>query len=456
VNTIRHYAFAYECRVKLLLERDCAHRSNIIRMLAIYLAIGLVAGCGGSQFHPPTNNTPSNNTIAFESSRALNGSDALNSAGNIWLANADGSGPRPLTRRTDGSFDDELVWSPDGNRLAFLSSRPLDGGNGAANTAFNLWVINADGSGATPLTRLTNLNLSSYGLVWSPDGRKIVFNSNLALDGSDAVTANFTQNIWLANADGTGVKVLTRLDGTFAGASLSVWSQDGRKIAFMSGGAFDGSNTVGPTFNLWVMNADGSGATALTRFVNAANMQPVFSPDGTKLAFLSTRALDGGDVVPGASTNLWVAATDGSGATPLTRYTAGSAMVEGNGIFWSPDSKKIALTSSGALDGSDAVNTNSTDNVWLANADGSGATPLTRLSYPASSPPVHSGAFANGWSPDGANLAFVSDRALDGSNVPAPHRISSAWVMKGDGTNARPLSNLPLSNAGSISPAWKP
>jgi Tol biopolymer transport system component len=419
-------------------------------MLAICLVIGLVAGCGGTASHPAINNT-----IAFESSRALDGSDALNSGGNIWLANADGSGPRPLTQRTDGSFDDELVWSPDGNRLAFLSSRPLDGGNGASNAAFNLWVMNADGSGTTPLTRLTNLNLSSYGLVWSPDGRKIVFNSNRALDGSDAATANFTQNIWLANIDGTGVTPLTRLDGTFAGASLPAWSQNGSKIAFMSGGAFDGSNAAGPIFNLWVMNADGSGATVLTRFVNAANMQPVFSPDGTKLAFLSTRALDGGDVL-GASTNLWVAAADGSGATPLTRYTAGSAEVEGNGIFWSPDNKKIAFTSSGALDGSNAVNTNSTDNVWLANADGSGARPLTRLSYPASSPPVHSGAFADAWSPDGANLAFVSDRALDGSNVQELHGISSAWTMKGDGTNAMPLTNLPLSNAGSLSPAWKP
>jgi Tol biopolymer transport system component len=428
-------------------------------MLAICLAIGLVAGCGGSQSQPPTNNTPSNNTIAFESSRALDGSDALNSAGNIWLANADGSGPRPLTRRTDGSFDDELVWSPDGNRLAFLSSRPLNGGNGAPNTAFNLWVMNADGSGATPLTRLTNLNVSSYGLAWSPDGRKIVFNSNIALDGSDAVTANFTQNIWLANTDGTGATPLTRLDGTFAGAALPGWFPNGSKIVFTSGGAFDGSNTAGPTFNLWVMNADGSGATPLTMFVNAANMQPVFSPDGTKLAFLSSRALDGSDgsdVPLGASTNLWVAATDGSGATPLTRYTAGSDLVEGTGIFWSPDGKKIAFTSSGALDGSSAVNTNSTDNVWLANADGSGARPLTRLNYPANSPTVHSGAVANGWSQDGAKLAFVSDRAFDASNVQDPHAISNAWVMKGDGANAMPLSNLPLSNAGSISPAWKP
>ena len=437
----------------MLLGRVCALRSNTVRLLAICLAIGLIAGCGGTASHPPMTTTT---TIAFVSNRALDGRDALNSAGNIWLANADGSGPRPLTQRTDGSFDDELAWSPDGNKLAFLSSRPLDGGNGTANTAFNLWVMNADGSGATPLTRLTNLNVSSYGLAWSPDGRKIIFNSNIALDGSDAVTANSTQNIWLANADGTGITPLTRLEGALAGASLSAWSQDGRKIAFTSGGAFDGSNTAGPGFNLWIMNADGSGATPLTRFVNAANMQPVFSPDGTKLAFLSTRALDGSDVPLAASANLWVAATDGSGATPLTRYTTGNDVVEGTGIFWSPDGRKIAFTSSGALDGSNAMNTNSTDNVWLANADGSGARPLTGLNYPANSPTAHSGAVANGWSPDGAKLAFVSDRAFDGSNVQGSHAISNAWVMKGDGTNAMPLSNLPLSNAGSISPAWKP
>ena len=452
MNVIRRYAFANQCRVNLLPGRDRAHRTYTVRMLAICLAIALVGGCGGTASHPPT--APAN-TIAFVSNRALDGRDALNSAGNIWLANADGSGPRPLTKLTDGSFADEIAWSPDGNKLAFLSSRALDGGNGPTINAFNVWVMNADGSGAIPSTRLTNINLSSYGLAWSPDGRKIVFNSNMALDGSDAVTANSTQNIWLVNADGTGLKPLTRLEGTFSGASLSAWSHDGRKIAFTSGGAFDGSNAAGPTFNLWVMNADGSGATPLTRFVNAANMQPVFSPDGARLAFLSSRALDGSDFF-GASTNLWVAASDGSGATPLTRYSVGSAEVAGNGIFWSPDSKKIAFTSNGSLDGRDAVNANSTDNVWLVNADGSGATALTKLTYPASATSVTAGAFADAWSPDGANLAFMSDRALDGSNAPTARALFNAWVMKADGTNATPVSNLPLSNAGSISPAWKP
>jgi Tol biopolymer transport system component len=421
--------------------------------LTLAVLLGVIAGCGGNATKPPSN------IIAFESSRALDGSDAINSAGNIWVANADGSGATPLTVRTDGSFDDGLVWSPDGSKIAFVSSRPLDGGNGAANTAFDVWVMNADGSGGIPLTRLTTLNLSNYDLVWSPDGRKLAFTSNSALDGSDAINSNFTQNIWVANTDGTGLNPLTRFSASSTAAFSPAWSRDGSRIAFSSGGAFDGSNVPGPSWNLWIMNADGSDRTPLTRFTFGASFQPTFSPDGAKLAFFSDRALNGSDTfIVSGSTNIWVAATDGSGAVPLTRYAAAGASVFSDEIFWSPDGKKIAFTSTGALDGSDAGNTNSTENIWVANTDGSGTTPLTRLTYsprfPA--PGVVAGAFAKGWSPDGISLAFASDRALDGSNAPTSTGISNAWVMNADGSNAAPLSNLPVSNPGSFSPAWKP
>jgi Tol biopolymer transport system component len=191
------------------------------------------------------------------------------------------------------------------------------------------------------------------------------------------------------------------------------------------------------------MNADGSSAAPLTRFAAAFSFHPVFSPDGTKLAFLSNRGLDGSDVFTGAS-NIWVAKADGSGAIPLTKYTAAGAGAAQGFTAWSPDGKKLAFASNAALDGSDAVSTNSTSNVWVANADGSGATPLTKLTYPG----VAAGAFPYGWSTDSANLVFVSDGALDGSNV---RIFSNVWVMKADGSNI-----MPLTRTGGASPAWKP
>lgn len=118
---------------------------------------------------------------------------------------------------------------------------------------------------------------------------------------------------------------------------------------------------------------------------------------------------------PSLAGNIWVANADGSGAIPLTKYTVQDAGSIFGGI-WSPDGKRVAFESTAALDGSDALNTNSTKNVWIANTNGSGAAPLTRLAYSSSSA---FGAIPNGWSRDGANLAFTSDLALDGSNTPA-------------------------------------
>jgi len=48
------------------------------------------------------------------------------------------------------------VWAPDGRRIAFVANTALDGSNAVnMNGAVNLWVINTDGTGAIPLTRLT-------------------------------------------------------------------------------------------------------------------------------------------------------------------------------------------------------------------------------------------------------------------------------------------------------------
>jgi len=412
----------------------------VLRVLTVVALFGLVTGCGGNSTQPPAT------TIAFESSRALDGSDTLANTGNIWVIKSDGSGATPLTRLTGvAASDADLVWSVDVSKIAFISSRALDGSNAVnANDTFNIWLMNADGSGATPLTRLTTTSgQGTLELAWSPDGRKIAFSSNRALDGSDAVNTNQTSNIWVVNTDGTGAIPLTRYTVNSAGASSPVWSRDGSKIAFNSGGALDGSDTPFTAFNTWVMNADGSSAAPLTRFAAAFSFHPVFSPDGTNLAFLSNRGLDGSDVFTRVS-NIWVAKADGSGAIPITKYTAVGAEAAQGFTVWSPDGKKLAFASNAALDGRDAVSTNSTSNVWVANADGSGATSLTKLTYPG----VAAGAYPYGWSPDSANLVFASDGALDGSNV---RIFSNVWVMKADGSNV-----MPLTRAGSSSPAWKP
>ncbi|PYU28093.1 MAG: hypothetical protein DMG31_20915, partial [Acidobacteria bacterium] len=88
-------------------------------------------------------------------------------------------------------------------QVVFHSSRKLDGSDALnTNPTPNIWRVNADGTGLTPLTNATASGAGSLVPQWSPDGSKIVFHSSRKLDGSDAANTNGTSNIWRVNADG--------------------------------------------------------------------------------------------------------------------------------------------------------------------------------------------------------------------------------------------------------------
>src|SRR5438132_723930 len=120
----------------------------------------------------------------------------------IYLMHADGTSQVNLT---NNAADDEWpVWSPDGSRILFGSTR--DGGS--------VYEMNADGSGVTQLTTMG----TAFDPAWSPDGTKIAFD-----DGNE---------IYVINADGSGLRNITNDPAHFDGTP--VWSPDGSKIAFES------------------------------------------------------------------------------------------------------------------------------------------------------------------------------------------------------------------------------
>ena len=175
--------------------------------------------------------------------------------GTVWLVNTDGSGKRKLA---GNAFS--IAASPDGRKIAFVKAFNVTQGN-VATANFEIYVMNADGTGQWNLTR----NPAKDGApVWSPDGRTIAFARTYPADPGE-VGPDRTE-LYLMNADGSGQRKLAE------NAYQIAWSPDGRRLAVP---ARDGE--------LYVMNADGSGQRRLTR-TPAYEDNPAWSPDGRRPA----------------------------------------------------------------------------------------------------------------------------------------------------------------------------
>jgi dipeptidyl aminopeptidase/acylaminoacyl peptidase len=230
--------------------------------------------------------------------------------------NADGSEQTNISNNP--AFDGYPHWSPDGKKIAFMTSR--DGIN------YEIYVMNADGTSQTRLTNNADLDAEPS---WSPDGTKIAFRSD---------RDNHNYQIYVMNADGSEQ---TNISNNTATDIHPDWSPDGTKIAFASDRA--------GSYQIYVMNADGSEQTRLTN--PAFGYQPSWSPDGTEIAFSSSR--DG-------NSEIYVMNADGSEQTRLTN----NADIDEQ-PSWSPDGTEIAFISSRDYQ------------VYVMNADGSEQTNIS-------------------------------------------------------------------------------
>ena len=247
----------------------------------------------------------------------------------IYVVNADGTGRRNLTR--NAGYDAGAVWSPDGQKIAYIGSRGK--GSGPWGKA-DIYVMNADGSSQQRLTPNPQADLHP---VWSPDGRQIAFTS----------WHSPNWDIWVMNADGSGLENLTK---SRAQEWAYTWSPDGRKLAFVRTRNTTERSDRG--WELYVVNADGSGQRRLLRTARPINAPPAWSPDERRLLFV---ALD----PTGDNSEISVMNADGSELHSLTPA--------GHSPAWSPDGRKIAFISTRL--GPPAV--------YLMNPDGSGVRNLT-------------------------------------------------------------------------------
>jgi TolB protein len=300
----------------------------------------------------------------------------------LYVMNLDGSGKRRLAPHfwVSNVGTSRLAWSPDRRKLLFSAHLSRSAAPCARDCGKEIFVIDADGSG---LRRLTRNAVPDWDPAWSPDGQKIAWLSRGPSGGAD---------IFVMNADGSDQQNLTPKPGNRGEPS---WSPAGRTILFTAVPPGQPPSASGwPYRDVYVMNADGSGRRNLTHTPEGLEFDPVWSPDGQRIAFSRLAG-------PPGEVRIVVMNADGSGkqaVTPKLAHTGDGWIVVT--AAWSPRGPRIAF------DDHDAV--------YVVNADGSG---LRRLAENA--------AFED-WSPDGRKLVIS--------------RLNGLWVMNADGSGQRSLT----------------
>jgi Tol biopolymer transport system component len=179
----------------------------------------------------------------------------------IFEANPDGS---ELKRLTDTpGYDAEGSYSPDGKQIVFCSQRD---GN------LELWIMDADGANPRKLTNAPGCY--NGGPFFSPDGKRVIFRA-------DRQRKDELQ-IFVIDADGTGERQLTDIAGV---AWAPYWHPDGKHIIYT---AAEHKPMQRPNYDLWLMNLETGKTTRITH-APGQDVLPVFSPDGKKLLWTSTR-----------------------------------------------------------------------------------------------------------------------------------------------------------------------
>jgi Tol biopolymer transport system component len=199
----------------------------------------------------------------------------------VYTSLPDGSDLVRLT--TEPGYDAEATLSPDGETIVFTSTRDGD---------LDIYTMNVDGSNVQRLTTAVGYD---GGPFFSPDGSKIVYRTwhpttaDEEADYRRLLAQNLVRpsemEVWVMNADGSEQRQLTNLGGAnFA----PYFHPDGNRIIFASNHHVIRDDPRSRNFDLFLVNLDGSNLRQVT-FTDVFDGFPMFSPDGTKLAFASNR-----------------------------------------------------------------------------------------------------------------------------------------------------------------------
>ncbi|MGA2585936.1 MAG: S9 family peptidase [Candidatus Aminicenantales bacterium] len=223
----------------------------------------------------------------------------------IWLVPAGGGESRLLTASPQA--DNNPRWSPDGKKIAFISTR---------SGSSQIWIINPNGGEAR---QLTTLSTGASGVVWSPDGKRLAFTSSVyPLCPDDSCNKRKTEawekskikgrvydslffRYWNAWRDGTrnhvfvipseGGHAVDVTPGDFDAPPLDLggnpdyaFAPDGNEIAFVRNVDPDLKHGIGTNNDVFVTSVKGGEIRPITTSKANDNM-PVYSPDGKTLAY---------------------------------------------------------------------------------------------------------------------------------------------------------------------------
>ncbi|MDX6479725.1 MAG: TolB protein [Gaiellaceae bacterium] len=314
------------------------------------------------------------------------------------------------------------TWSPDGSRVLFFRRPATMTGTGAdaEQPGFYVWV-----PGGGPPQRIASCSYYChwYSFAWSPDNRRIAFVS----EGGYAA-------IEVMNADCSGLHTVCGVKRCGQGVGEPRWSPDGRRLIFNISGGWPSRSGYIPPGAIWIANADGSGVRQLTqpncRLAMpesdsrgcAVDTGPVWSPNGQLIAFYRSDAripwlpqVTGPARLPGIE----IMRPDGSHLHRIStcRGSADYGCYMHFPLAWAPDSKSVAYTpATSDHPSSFRISTlaGKTTTIRTCVVAGSGCLSPYQLT----------------WSPNGERLAFVSRK---GTNA-------SIWVIGRDGDRLHRVS----------------
>ncbi len=326
------------------------NRSSLSRLVPLVLVV--TACAAGSGARSTTTDRPVASTTVPADPTVLPGEPWIayqgSSAGEkVFLIRPDGTGAHSPTLDISGGDQTNPDWSPDGKRLVFgVTDRGID----------DLWVVDADGTGAHRLLDCEAPCVWIDDPSWAPDGSTIVFDRMTEESGAGRSTLEvlhpnsdevevvltagpndfFAGPRWSPDGDSIVVEVVHRsgpaIDDDVTGVTLSIvglgttppslssltapelfaatadWSPDGNLIVFS---AIAEPDDEAP--DLFTIHPDGSGSTQVTYLAadGGGAVQPSFTPDGRHIIFIAQQG-------PGGAYVMATVRSDGGGLGPAT------------------------------------------------------------------------------------------------------------------------------------------